>query len=78
MAESALVYYVGPIGPVDVPLARAVNVAWGDAVEVADPEVRAGLLAQSENWSPTDPKPADNKPAKAAPAAGASTDAPKE
>lgn len=75
MAESALVYYVGPIGPVDVPLARAVDVHHGDAIEVADPEVRAGLLAQPENWSAVDP---NAKPAKAAPAAAASTDAPKE
>ena len=63
-ADQTLVYYVGPVGPVDVPQARAADVSFGDAVSVADPALRAALLIQDGNWSSVDP----NKPAEAAPA----------
>lgn len=58
------IWYVGPF-PVDVPLARLRNVQPGDRVDVADPVVRAGLLAQ-DIWTDQAPAPA---PAERAPRA---------
>lgn len=68
---AAPIYFIGPNGPVDVPLARAANVSYGDAIEVADPAVRAGLLMQDGSWSEQDPKKKAPK-SEAAPAADTS------
>ena len=80
--DPAVIYFVGPNGPVDVPLARASNVQFGDAVTVPDEQVRAGLLIQDGSWSTEPPKSAEKtagKTPKTDPApAGGSTDTSKE
>ena len=76
--DPAVIYFVGPNGPVDVPLARASNVQFGDAVHVPDEQVRAGLLIQDGLWSTEPPKPAGKTPKTDPATAGGSTDTPKE
>ncbi len=53
--DPAVIYFVGENGPVDVPLARAADVKFGDAVHVPDERVREGLLIQDGSWSATPP-----------------------
>ncbi len=61
--DPAVIYFVGENGPVDVPLARAADVKFGDAVHVPDERVREGLLIQDGSWSATPPEPAAVEPA---------------
>lgn len=81
--DPATVWFVGPNGPVDVPLARASNVQYGDSIHVPDEQVRAGLLIQEGTWSatpPADAAPVEEPAVKAKPKTdpASTADTPKE
>lgn len=53
--------YVGPHDAVHVPAIGA-DVARGETLDVADAELAAALLEQTDNWQPAKPAPARPKP----------------
>jgi hypothetical protein len=67
MADVGPIWYVGPISPIDVPLARLGNIETGQPVSVEDPDIRASLLLQ-DIWTDVDPGTSPGLAADAVPA----------